>query len=500
MARHRIVAVLTTVLLTVTGCGPVAGTGTAGSTSDRRWRACPEVAQEQLTNVPATLKYECTTVSVPQDWAKPDNGRTFDIALLRVRSTQQRNRIGSLLVDPGGPGGSGVDFAAQFSTELPAEILQRFDLVGFDPRGVGRSNPVKCFTDTDLDASFSADPDPVSDSEFDAAVALQARMARGCGARYGDTLRLFSTVQTARDMDAIRVALGDAKLSYLGFSYGTLLGAVYAQLFPDRIRAMVLDGAIDPTQNSLDSAQSQVRGFERAFDNFATWCRTTPRMCPIGPDARATVNDLIRRARTAPVSTRGRAATAGWILTAIGAALYDRRYWPILATALDNLRHGTATDVFTLADSYADRDATGHYANLFDAFVTISCNDDAGSTLSRDKARQLQADWRTAYPLFGASAAVGQLGCADWPTQRDPYPTGRANGAPPIVVIGTTGDPATPYENTARLAEMLGVGVVLTWQGEGHTAYSKTHCVSDLVDRYLVDQTAPKTGTICPPG
>jgi len=513
---HRGLAALVTVplalvLLVTSGCGtigqwvtPQPSAASAPGTGSLTWRACPEIAKEQLRTVPTTITYECASVAVPQDWStakdgKPADGKTFSIALLRARSTAQRNRVGSLLIDPGGPGGSGVEFATQLSTELPTEILHRFDIVGFDPRGVGRSNPVRCYSDADLDASFAAEPDPISDAEFDAVVALQARAARTCGAKYGDSLRLFSTEQTARDMDAIRAALGDSKLTYLGYSYGTLLGAVYAQLFPTRIRAMVLDGAIDPLLTTVDSALDQAKGFERAFTNFTTWCRLNPKPCPIGPDARATVTDVLRAARQAPLASRGRTATAGWILTAVVAALYSQDGWPILATAIDDLRRGNATRVLALADLYGERDATGHYNNLIDVLTTVTCNDDATTTISRDKARQLQSDWRTQYPLVGPYLAVSLLSCAQWPAQRDPYPTGKAVGAPPIVVVGTTGDPATPYENTARLAEMLGVGVVLTWQGEGHTAYPHPGCVSDAIDTYLLELTPPPAGTICPP-
>src|SRR5207247_2178977 len=199
----------------------------------------------------------------------------------------------------------------------------------------------------------------------DAAIAAQRQpMAQRCADRYGESLRLYSTEQTARDMERIRVTLGDAKLSYLGYSYGTLLGAVYAKLFPDRIRAMVLDGAVDPLQNAVDGTAVQTGGFEKAFDDFAAWCRAQgARQCPIAPDARARVNETLRVARQSPVAgPGGRQATAGWILTAVAAALYDQSTWPALATALGNLNRGRATELFALADDYTKRGPDGHYA------------------------------------------------------------------------------------------------------------------------------------------
>jgi pimeloyl-ACP methyl ester carboxylesterase len=356
---------------------------------------------------------------------------------------------------------------------------------------------VRCFTDADEDLSFGNDPDPVSQADFDALVALDRRMADRCQAKYGDALRLFSTEQAARDMDAVRAAVGDPKLTYLGYSYGTLLGAVYAQLFPTHVRAMVLDGAIDPTATAVAGAQGQAQGFEHAFDEFAAWCRQ--HNCPAGRDPRATVTAQIAAARTAPVRyTDGRSATGGWILTGVAEALYSPTSWHRLGDAIGDLTKGDPAKIFQLADEYAGRDLGGHYSNQFDIFGTVECDDDPG-TETIAQARALQVDWRVRYPLFGTFMAVGLVSCAVWPARRDPYPTGKAVGAPPIVVIGTTNDPATPYEQTTKLADMLGVGQVLTWQGEGHTAYPQTDCLRRAVDGYLVRLTLPPKGATCPP-
>ncbi|HEX8346594.1 MAG TPA: alpha/beta hydrolase, partial [Actinoplanes sp.] len=382
---------------------------------------------------------------------------------------------------------------------LPDDVLQRFDIVGFDPRGVGRSSPVKCIPDTDQDATFAADPDPVSQQEFDEIVQLNQRVAKTCGDRYGDQLALFSTEQAARDMDAVRAAVGDEKLTYLGFSYGTLLGATYAQLFPQKVRALVLDGAVNPKQDFVAGSESQAKGFERAFTNFTSWCARTPAKCPIAPDARRAVTDMLAKAEASPVKGQdGRDATDGWVFLSLISSLYTEEGWEEFAKAIAALQGGDPTGVFGLADAYADRKPNGSYTNLFDANLAVNCAD-SDDAPTAERIRQLQGEWRRKYPLFGASLAVGMLPCTYWPGKRDPYPVGPAQGAPPIVVVGTTGDPATPYENTAELANMLGTGRVLTWEGEGHTAYPSTRCIVQAVDAYLIDLTVPREGLRCPP-
>jgi len=468
-----------------------------------QWTPCPEVPRELVGQSAPTMTYDCASVAVPRDWNAPQSGGTYDVAMIRIRSASQRDRIGSLLLNPGGPGGSGVETAVYLSfgqafSGLPTEVTNRFDIVGFDPRGVGRSSPVKCISDADQDATFAAPPDPESDAEFQEVVELNKRVAAACGQKYGDQLVNFSTEQAAKDMDAVRAAVGDKKTTYLGYSYGTLLGATYAQLFPDKVRALVLDGAVNPEQDFVAGSESQAKGFERAFSNFSSWCRATPDKCPIAPDARKAVTDALAKAEVSPVpGDDGREATPGWIFVAVISSLYTESGWRELAKAVDGLQAGDAGGIFTLADRYADRESDGSYSNLFDANLAVNCADTEDAP-SVERIRQLQGEWRAKYPLFGPALAMGMLPCSFWPGKRDPYPAGAATGAPPIVVVGTTGDPATPYENTAELASMLGTGKVLTWEGEGHTAYPNTPCITTAVDRYLIDLTVPREGQRCP--
>jgi pimeloyl-ACP methyl ester carboxylesterase len=503
MRPRALAALLAAAALSACSVAPVTGTFTDGPAASvrpgaARWTPCDEVAKEIAGGTAnPQFRYSCATVTVPQDWARP-KGATFSIALMRARAKDQRGRIGSLLMNPGGPGASGVDLAVYLGFGLPTEVTRRFDLVGFDPRGVGRSTEVRCIPDRTKDELGAEDPDPRTQAEFDRHVALWRQIGTGCARQYGTRLGLFSTEQTARDLDAVRAAVGDTETTYLGYSYGTLLGAVYAQLFPDRVRALVLDGAVDPRQDSVASSETQAAGFEHAFDDFAADCRRRGSGCPAGPDARATVDRVLARLRAAPLPGPGdRTVTAGHFLTAIVAALYTESQWTTLSRAIADAGTGNGTLVLRLADEYNGRRPDGTYTNMIDANTAVTCADDADPSTPAE-ARVLQQTWRARYPLFGAALATTLIGCSQWPGRHDPYPTGPARGAPPILVVGTTGDPATPYRNTPVLAGMLGTGVVLTWEGEGHTAYPQTACVTRAVDAYLVARTVPPAGERCP--
>jgi pimeloyl-ACP methyl ester carboxylesterase len=466
------------------------------------WQPCLSQVLKVNPNFPRTMTASCGTVTVPQDWrtakdGKPSDGKTFNLALVRIHLNSDTHPAGSVLTNPGGPGASGWDFAVGIAGKV-TNLLGSYDLIGFDPRGVSRSNPVQCISDADLDAYYSYDPDPVSDASFQGLVTLDKHMGDACGSQLGSTLGLFTTEQAARDIDQIRVGLGDQKINWLGFSYGTLLGATYAQLFPTHIRAMVLDGAVDPTLSATAASETQAGGFEHAFNDFSAWCTAHAASCPIADNPRGEVVNAINSARTNPVvGPGGRKATAGLVELAVLQALYLQDFWTYMAQGINNLKQGDTRLIFALADEYSERDDSGHYSNTTDAFTAYECAD--APVPSVDQIRSLQSQWRAKYPLFGAPLATGLLNCAEWPATKDPYPTGKAVGAPPIVVVGTTGDPATPYASTAKLANMLGVGHVITWQGEGHTATLSSPCIQAAVDKYLINLTVPADGFTCPP-
>ncbi len=499
-------AALTTVML-MAGCAPAQDAGNGrwmalvrhdqNTSSAVVWSDCADKAAKLAGGRVNNVRYDCGTMRVPRNWAKPADSGTFNLALMRVRRNGQKNRIGSLLVNPGGPGASGMQLAAAAPSFLPLEIQRRFDIVGFDPRGVGESSPVHCFSDKQKDEITAQDPDPTAQQAFDDQVSLSSSIGRGCAEKYGDALKYYSTEQTAHDMDAIRQVVGDDKLSYLGYSYGTLLGQVYDHLFPHKIRATVLDGPVDPRQDAVASSSGQAAGFEQAFDAFAANCRDHGKACKIGPDARATVTQLLDAARKDPaVGEDGRKATAGYVMYAVISALYSKQSWSILEQALDSLKRGDPTGVFALADQYNERDSSGHYTNSIDANNAVNCSDETNPP-SLAEIKNLQPQWRQQYPLFGTALAVSLMGCSTWAGGHDPYTVGAAEGSPPILVVGTTGDPATPYANAQKVAESLKNAVVLTWEGEGHTAYPQNKCINDVVNNYLINEKAPSHNVTC---
>jgi pimeloyl-ACP methyl ester carboxylesterase len=459
---------------------------------------CTSVIRPQVRDSPGgdrPLSFGCGKLRVPLDYRNPSR-KAIDLFLIRVRLAGQQKRIGSLVVNPGGPGGSGADAAVGLGLSLPTDVLKRFDLVGFDPRGVGLSAPVECISDQLKDDSLALDPD--AEDAFAAQAKLARQISTDCVAKYGDDLQHYNTEETARDLDLVRQAVGDSRLTYLGYSYGTRLGSVYAQLFPRRVRALVLDGAVDPKAGEVASSRTQAAGFERAFDQFAADCKARNAACLIGPDPRATVTRILAQARRSPIpgGSGGRKATAGPVLLAIVSALYDRGDWAELESALADAGNGNSSGVFTLADRYNQRDKDGHYTNLADANTAINCADTAEKVPDATVQKALSA-WRKQYPLFGSSLALGLLTCQQWRAPREPLPAVRAAGAPPLLVIGTVNDPATPYASAKVLARTLASGRLLTWRGEGHTAYPKTTCVTAAVDAYLISLKVPAPNATC---
>jgi pimeloyl-ACP methyl ester carboxylesterase len=446
------------------------------------------------------LTFSCGREDVPISYRDP-GGPTLPLFLVRAVLAGQTGRIGSLVVNPGGPGVSGADAALSLALTLPTDLLQRFDLVGFDPRGVGLSTPVECIPDPLKDTLAAAEPRPTTDAQLAETFALAQKVADGCAQKYGKALGTFDTTDTARDLDRLREALGDAKLSFLGYSYGTTLGSVYAELFGDRIRAMVLDGDVDPDAGDRALTESQAAGLEKAFDAFAADCTGQPAGCPVGGDPRRAVQDLLAAAGQAaiPSAKQGevRRATPGIVLTAVAAALYDSGTWPQLAQSLAAAQRGDSQGLFTLADSYDGRLADGSYSNETDANIAINCADRT-ERFTQAQVRSLVADWNTRYPLFGANAATSLYSCTPWKAPRTPLPERKAVHSATVLVVGNTGDPVTPYQGAQDMARDLGSTALVTWQGQGHTSYPKTPCVTAAVDSYLVDLTVPPAGLTCP--
>jgi pimeloyl-ACP methyl ester carboxylesterase len=467
------------------------------------WKDCDEQIQPLIAGQPGSdrnLKFECGRTEVPISYEEP-KGATLPLFLVRVVMAGQTGRIGSLVVNPGGPGASGADAAIGLALTLPTEVMNRFDIVGFDPRGVGLSTPIECISDDVKEEMVASEPRPTTDAQLDDAFALTKKVADGCAKQYGDALGTFNTVDTARDMEQLRRSLGEKELTYLGYSYGTTLGSTYAELYPDKVRAFVLDGAVDPDTDPKTDAENSAKAFEAGFDAFATNCTGLIAGCPIGANPRQFVTDLLAQAEQSPIpsSKQGetRKATAGVVMTAVQAALYDAASWPQLAQGLAAAQKGDSKGLFSLADSYSGRLDDGTYSNLFDANLAINCAD-TDVKYSESEIRSLAVDWGQKYPLFGAGSAVGLYTCSVWKAHRTPLPHRDAKASHAILVVGNTGDPVTPVAGAQDMAKDLDNGVLLVWQGEGHTSYPKTPCITSAVDTYLINLAPPVDGLTCP--
>ena len=444
-----------------------------------------------------TLSASCAQIQVPLDYADP-NGTKISLTLVRIHSSANTHSLGDLQVNPGGPGGSGLNFALGEIPSFPATLLQHFDIVGFDPRGVGESTPIDCVSDHEKDVLNAASPDMATTAGFNAAKGYAETFDNGCVQQMGSKLPYFNTVNTARDMDAIRQALGDAKMNYLGFSYGTELGSVYAHLFPQNVRVAVLDGAVDPLTSGVEQFGDQLKGFEQAFDQYAAYCPTNPG-CKSMTNPRAVAEGIERSALSSPLSTgTSRPLTFALAATGILQALYSKSLWPSLSAALIAAQHGDGSKLLALADQYTERDSSGKYTNIADANTAISCNDTAPGP-SDAVIRSTTAAWTTAYPLFGKWAAISLFSCQVWQPIRTVPPKPTAPTATKVLVIGNLHDPATPYQGAKDLTTTMGNAELLSWDGEGHTSYLQgSSCVDNYVNAYLVSATLPPANTTCP--
>ncbi|MFB7610225.1 alpha/beta hydrolase [Streptomyces gardneri] len=438
-------------------------------------------------------EWRCASVKVPLDHAKPE-GATIPFALIRKEAGDERGRIGSLLFNFGGPGASGVEILPQAAEEY-AKLGERYDLVGFDPRGVGRSAGVVCRDDAEQAASeASVDLTPDTAAEEAAYLKDNTAFGAGCARRSATVLPHTTTTATARDLDLVRQVLGDDRLHYFGMSYGTQLGGTYAHLFPSRVGRLVFDAVVDPTADTTGHARHQTIGFQRALDNY---------LKSTGEDPKAgseRIARLLRKLDREPLTVGDRRLTEGLALTGIAVTLYGQSNWPLLTQALADAEQGRGATLLELADYYNDRDAKGHYSTQSHSQRAISCADSSERPTAA-QAKALIPEFRGLSPVFGAFLAWDTAGwCANWPVKGErTTPEASAPGAAPILVVGTTGDPATPYEGAEKMAKELGdgVGVLVTNKGEGHGAYGTSPCVTKTVDAYFLKGTVPKYGTTC---
>jgi pimeloyl-ACP methyl ester carboxylesterase len=443
--------------------------------------------------------HDCGTLTVPIDYQDPQ-GATIDLALLRVPATGAR--VGSLVVNPGGPGAPGTSYAAAAARVFREPLLQGFDIVGFDPRGTGRSAPVDCLSDSQLDAYLAEDPTPDTPDEVAAYKAEVLSYGQECKARSGPVLGHVTTIEAARDMDVLRSALGEEKLSYLGASYGTKLGATYAELFPEQVGRLVLDGAVDVSLDGRSMALDQATGFETALRAFVQNCLDSTDNCFLGDsldEGLATISDLLDSIEDEPLPAGDRELTVGNAFYGIVTPLYNRDYWFLLSTALASALEGKGSALMSLADAYASRNPDGSYAdNSTEANYAINCLDDPASVPFK-KVPSLFPAFDEASPTFGRIFAWGMTGCRGIAVRSSEKPLDiRGEGAAPILVLGTSRDPATPMKWAEALAAQLDSGVLVERDGDGHTAYNSGNgCTDSIVEDYLLEGTVPADGTQC---
>jgi pimeloyl-ACP methyl ester carboxylesterase len=460
---------------------------------------------------------ECATLRVPLDWSDP-GGRTVTLAVARKPAEHPDERIGSVVFNPGGPGEPGTDFLRQIigADRVPSGLGDRFDLVSWDPRGTGGSDGIACLTDQEAE---QPDPDPTIDSPADS-LALQTladqRLAR-CLPKMRDVITRVGTRNTVRDLDALRGALGDRKLTYVGYSYGTTIGIEYGAMFPKRLRAMVLDGVAMPATDPVSATHAQARSFEHNLDAFLDDCEQRA-LCLFGNgDPRKAFTDLVAQLETGKrlpadytlpdshgtAHRRRGTAGIGELYSAVLVSLYAKENWVALETGLAAAERGSGQLLLALRDTIAGRREDGTWSHLPEANQAISCADQEERATDADGDDALRAQWSAELPLLGSVFATGTPGCYGYPKPNDPLtPVTAADLAdvPPIVVIGSSEDPATPYESSQKLHGLLPHAALVTWESADHTAYGRgSDCLDDPVTAYLEGLILPRDGLRCRP-
>ena len=503
--------------LLVSACSSGGSSGSASSAAEAALAALPRSTPSTLSSyygqkpdwrtcgVPG---FECATLKAPLDYADPAAG-DVRLAVARKKATGPGKKLGSLLVNPGGPGGSAIGYLQAYAgIGYPAEVRARYDMVAVDPRGVARSEPVECLDGPDMDTYTQTDATPDDARETTQLVDAYKNFAEGCGAHSPELLRHVSTVEAARDMDIVRAALGDPKLNYVGASYGTFLGATYAGLFPERAGRLVLDGAMDPSLPARRLNLDQTAGFETAFQSFAKDCVQQPD-CPLGGKGTTlaqvgmNLKAFFGKLDAHPIPTGdadGRKLGEALATTGVIAAMYDEGSWAQLREALTSaMKENDGAGLLVLSDSYYERDADGRYTNLMFANAAVNCLDLPAAFSTPEQVEKDLPTFEKASPVFGEGLAWASLNCAYWPVRATGEPQRiEAKGAAPIVVVGTTRDPATPYRWAQSLSRQLSSARLLTYEGDGHTAYGRgSACIDSTIDAYLLRGTPPAEGKRC---
>ncbi|MFA7498589.1 MAG: alpha/beta hydrolase [Leucobacter sp.] len=469
----------------------IEGTIEGFQSQEPRWQPCEDGLQ-------------CADVEAPLDWSDTGGDR---ISLSLVKQPAQGGEaVGTLFLNPGGPGASGVDYLVGSVDRIVQEpVREAYDVIAWDPRGVGGSTSVGCLDAPELDEylfglSEGEDLEVGSNAWIKAAAEESAEFGRACLERTGPLLAHVDTASTVQDLDMLRAIVGDTKLNYLGFSYGTYIGARYADAYPERVGRLVLDGAIDPSTSEFEVVREQTQGFELALRAYVEDC-LSKRSCPFSGSvdgAMQRIGALLDAVDETPLrGSDGRMLSSGTMLTAIITPLYSQSNWPYLDQLFTSVAEGDADVALALADFYYSRENGSYADNSTEAFLAINCLD-YPNDLDVNRMRAQAAELEEVAPTIGRFQGYGDIFCAAWPVDGVEERTGvTAAGADPILVVGTTGDPATPYRWAEALAEQLESGVLLTYEGEGHTAYGKNACVDAIVDEYLLTGAVPAGGARC---
>ena len=483
-------------LLSLAACGGVStssdttislNTTTEFVVNPIEWKACEGSTSTEV---------ECGNIEVPFDYSDPDQG-SFVLYVKKHNAASPADRIGSMLVNPGGPGFGGSSLADDAEYYFSQDLIDRFDIIAWDPRGTGESTPAVDCVDT-FDEYFGLDSPPETPEEKQALIDASQAFNDKCAENSGTILPYISTRASAQDINSLRLALGEEKVSFFGFSYGSELGTTWATMFPETVRAIVVDGAVDPNASSIQEGMNQAKGFEGQLATFLKQCseRTTCEFHNNG-DAEAAFDKLVLDIDAKPleVSKDRTPVTQGVLFTAVAQAMYSDYYWPQLSEALSAAQNGDGKGILQLYDDYYQRKADGTYGNELEAFLAISCLDDPGATSTKEVDSHIE-DFIAAAPRLGGNFAYG-YSCALWPVEQANKVSITGKGAGPIVVVGTTGDPATPLESTRKMAQGLEQGILIVVDANQHTGYGANNCVVKAVDDYLIRLTVPAKDLTC---
>jgi len=493
----RPLAFAVTLALTISACGSSSSsTDTTVPSLDNTtefvvnpivWTAC-----DGSTNT----EVECGNIEVPFDYANPDQG-SFVLYVKKHNAASPADRIGSMMVNPGGPGFGGSSLADDAQYYFSQDLIDRFDIIAWDPRGTGESTPAVNCVDT-FDEYFGLDSPPETPEEKQALIDASQAFNDKCAENSGTILPFISTKASAQDINSLRLALGEEKVSFFGFSYGSELGTTWATMFPETVRAIVVDGAVDPAASSIQEGMAQAKGFEGQLATFLKQCseRTTCEFHNDG-DAEAAFDQLVLDIDAKPleVSKDRTLVTQGVLFTAVAQAMYSDYYWPQLSEALSAAQNGDGKGILQLYDDYYQRKDDGTYGNELEAFLAISCLDDPGATSAEEVDSHIE-DFIAAAPRLGGNFAYG-YSCALWPVKQAAKVNITGKGVGPIVVVGTTGDAATPLSSTRKMAQGLEQGILIIVDANQHTGYGANSCVVKAVDDYLIKLTVPANETTC---